>query len=135
YFDQPLNVNLLTQSDSYFDEYFTYVPKVDGVQVGRPQYRYSILNKNKFTNQYETLFKGALFRFYELSQTQATLADTNRFEDYKFTAIVKPVKEEPSIVRPPVKYRVIENTDSKSITVLAELAIGHKKQIAKSVLL
>ena len=133
YFDQPLDVAQLTQSSSYFDEYFTYVPKVDGIQVGRPQYRYSILNKNQFTKQYETLFKGALFRFYELSQTQTSLADTTRFEDYKFTAIVKPVKEDPSVVRQPVKYRVIENTNSKSITVLAELAIGYKSQIAKSV--
>lgn len=133
YFESPLDVTQLTQSDTYFDEYFTYVPKVNGRQVGRPQYRYSILNKNQFTRQYETLFKGSLFRFYELSQSQTSLADTNRFEDYKFTAIVKPVKENPTVVRQPVKYRVIENTDSKSITVVAELAIGHKAQIANSV--
>lgn len=135
YFDQPLNVNSLISTDSYFEQYFTYIPSVDGEQVARPQYRYSVLNKNQFTKQYETLFKGAMFKFYELDSLQKAIADSSRFDDYKFSVILKPVNENPSIIRQPVKYRVIENTNSKSITVLIELAIGGKDLLNNSLLL
>ncbi len=135
YFDQPLLISELISSASYFDEYFTYIPAVDGVQVGRPQYRYSLLSKNKFTGQYETVFKGSLFRFYELTRSQTPVSNSTRFEDYKFTAILKPVKEDPRVVKQPVKYRIIENTDSKSITALIELAVGYKSQLSDSIFL
>ena len=135
YFDQPMLINQLTSSANYFDEYFTYIPTVDGVQVGRPQYRYSLLSKNQFTKQYETVFKGSLFRFYELTTSQTPVSNSTRFEDYKFTALLKPVKEDPNTVKQPVKYRVIENTNSKSITLLIELALGYKAQLDDSIFL
>lgn len=135
YFDQPMLINQLTSSANYFDEYFTYIPTVDGVQVGRPQYRYSLLSKNQFTKQYETVFKGSLFRFYELTTSQTAVSNSTRFEDYKFTALLKPVKEDPTTVNQPVKYRVIENTNSKSITLLIELALGYKAQLNDSIFL
>lgn len=135
YFDQPMLIDQLTSSASYFDEYFTYIPTVDGVQVGRPQYRYSLLSKNQFTKQYETVFKGSLFRFYELTSSQTTVSNSTRFEDYKFTALLKPIKEDPNEVKQPVKYRVIENTNSKSITLLIELALGYKAQLNDSIFL
>jgi hypothetical protein len=92
YFDSPLDINQLINSDQYFETYFTYIPKVNGMEVDRPQFRYSILNKNKFTRQYETLFKGAMFRFYEIDDFGNSVIDTNRFEDYKFSVLLKPVR-------------------------------------------
>jgi hypothetical protein len=130
YFDSPLDINQLINSNQYFETYFTYIPKVNGMEVDRPQFRYSILNKNKFTKQYETLFKGAMFRFYEIDDFGNSVIDTNRFEDYKFSVLLKPVKEVPSITRQPIKYRVIENTTAKTITVLIEVAVGHKDQLS-----
>ena len=134
YFNESLNINSLTSDANYFEQYFTYVPTIDSIQIARPQYRYSILNKNQFNKQYETLFKGALFRFYELAQNGSTVSDTRRFEDYKFSVILKPIKEDPTINRQPVKYRVIENTNSKSITVVIELVIGYKGLLPKDIL-
>lgn len=128
YFDTALDIDQLISSESYFDEYFTYIPTVDSSQVARPQYRYSIINQNQLTKQYETLFKGVLFRFYELTKS----SQVKRFDDYKFTAILKPIKEDPAINRQPVKYRVIENTDSKTITVVIELVIGSKDMLPAS---
>jgi len=122
YFNKPLDLTKLSSNDSYFDEYFTYVPTVNFKQVARPQYRYSIINKNQLTGQYEALFKGTLFRFYELNKTNSV----KRFDDYKFTAILKPIKEDSSVNRRPVNYRVIENTNAKTITVVIELAVGYK---------
>lgn len=134
YFDTPLDIDQLTTSDQYFETYFTYIPKVYGVEVDRQQFRYSILNKNQFTKQYETTFKGASFRFYEIDDFGNTVVDTNRFENYKFSVLVKPVKEIPTETRQPIKYRVIENTNSKSITVLIEIAIGHKGMLDQNTL-
>jgi hypothetical protein len=128
YFDTPLDLSELVSSASYFEEYFTYIPSVDSQQIERPQYRYSVINQNPITKQYETLFKGAMFRFYELSKS----ASIKRFDDYRFTAILKPIQEDISENRQPVKYRVIENTDSKSITVVIELVIGGKSQLPNS---
>ena len=134
YFNESLNINSLISDSNYFEQYFTYVPTLDSVQIARPQYRYSILNKNQFNKQYETLFKGAMFRFYELAQNGSTVSDTLRFEDYKFSVILKPIKEDPTINRQPVKYRVIENTNSKSITLVIELILGHKGLLPENIL-
>jgi len=134
YFDSPIDVNQLVSSSQYFETYFTYIPKVNGVEVDRPQFRYSILNKNLFTKQYETTFKGALFRFYEIDDFGNTVIDTTRFEDYKFSVLLKPVNEIPTFARQPIKYRVIENTNSKSITVLIEVAVGHKGMLDQTIL-
>lgn len=133
YFNESLEIEQLISDQTYFEKYFTYVPSVDSTQIARPQYRYSILNKNQFNKQYETLFKGAMLRFYELAQDGSTIANTTRFEDYKFSILLKPVKEDANINRQPIKYRVIENTNSKSITIVIELAIGHKDQISPAV--
>ena len=130
YFNESLEINQLISDQTYFEKYFTYVPEVDSTQIARPQYRYSILNKNQFNKQYETLFKGAMLRFYELAQDGSTIANTSRFEDYKFSILLKPVKEDATVNRQPIKYRVIENTNSKSITIVIELTIGHKGQIS-----
>lgn len=134
YFDSPIDVDQLTGSTQYFETYFTYIPKVDGFEVDRPQFRYSILNKNQFTKQYETTFKGAKFRFYEIDDFGNSIIDTTRFEDYKFSVLLKPVKEIPTTTRQPIKYRVIENTNAKSVTVLIEIAIGHKAMLDNSIL-
>lgn len=135
YFDKALSISDLTSSATYFEEYFTYLPTVNGVEVDRPQFRYSTLYSNEFTGQYETVFKGAKFIFSELDGNGKVVGKTTRFDGYKFSVLLKPIKEEISEIRQPVKYRVIENTDSKSITVVIELAVGHKDQIPKNLLI
>lgn len=134
YFDSPIDIDQLTGSTQYFETYFTYIPKVNGFEVDRPQFRYSILNKNQFTKQYETTFKGAKFKFYEIDDFGNSIIDTTRFEDYKFSVLLKPIKEIPTVTRQPIKYRVIENTNAKSITVLIEVAIGYKGLLDNSIL-
>lgn len=134
YFNESLSISDLITSPDYFENYFTYLPTLNGIEIGRPQYRYSILNKNAVTNQYETLFKGAMFKFYELNIDGTTVSNSTRFENYKFSILLKPIKEDSTIFRQPVKYRVIENTNSKSITLVIELVIGSKDKISETVL-
>jgi len=133
YFNTPLDVDRLISEPGYFEEYFNYVPESNGVEVGRPQPRYSTLIKNQSTNQYETFFKGSLFRFYELDENLVQRNSTNRFEDYKFSVLLKPIPEKINDSRRPVNYRVIENIEAKALTVLIELAIGNRSQIHRSV--
>ena len=135
YFENPININdLITKSD-YFDEYFTYIPKFNDKQVGHPQFRYSLIYKNPVTLQYETIFKGAKFRFYELDNSGNPIINSTRFTDYKFTCLLKVIPEDPTSLIKPITYRMIENTNSKSITCLIELTLGHYGLINPNVFL
>ena len=143
YFDNPLDEALLLSDPDYFIEYFTYTPKFGENQYGDPidiaptQFRYSNVFKNE-AGQYEAFFKGFKITFNDV--TDATVigengkpvsADqTDRFEDYSFSCILKPVKENfYDQTQPPIKYRVIEHKDHKFILIVIELAIGHLSSI------
>jgi hypothetical protein len=135
YFDSPIDVNRLISDPGYFETYFTYIPTFSGNEVDRAQFRYSKLIKNQFTNQYETIFNGAKFVFSELNGVGAVLPNTTRFDDYNFSILLKPVNEDLSNPQSPIKYRIIENTDAKSILVLIEVALSGKDRISSDLLL
>ncbi len=134
YFDSPFDVNRLISENSYFEKYFTYVPTYSGKEIDRPQFRYSKLIRNQFTNQYETVFNGAKFVFSELNERGDILRRTNRFADYNFSILLKPIEEDLSNPQKPVNYRIIENTDAKSILILIELALSGRDKIGHDLL-
>lgn len=137
YFDTPLNISrLLTESD-YFINYFTYTPKFNDNEISPTQFRYSNIFKNR-AGQYETFFKGFKISFKDVNDSSVIGEDskpvaknqTNRFEDYQFSCILKPIKEDFfDLSQPPIKYRVIEHKDFKFILVIIEIAIGSIDQI------
>jgi hypothetical protein len=135
YFATSLDIENLSTESTYFDEYFTYVPTVDGIEVDRPQFRYSTLYQNDFNGNYETVFKGAKYIFYETDRNGTRINPTGRFDQYRFSVVLKPIKETLYETRKPVNYRVIENTNSKSIVVVVELVLGHKELIPKTMLI
>jgi len=135
YFDSPLDINRLISEPAYFEDYFTYVPKFNGSEIDRPQFRYSKLIRNQFTNQYETIFNGAKFIFSEKNASGEILPTTTRFNDYNFSILLKPVKESLTNPQNPIEYRIIENTDSKSILILIEVALSGIDKIAKNLLI
>ena len=128
YFDEPLSVSSLINESAYFERYFTYIPTFDGVEIDRPQFRYSKLIKDEFSNQYTTVFNGAKFVFSEIVNDQISIT-TDRFEDYNFSILLKPIPEDLTGPQSPVKFRVIENTNAKSILILIELALSDISQI------
>jgi hypothetical protein len=134
YFDSALDIKQLINNPAYFEEYFTYIPKYNESEIDRPQFRYSKLIKNQFTNQYETVFNGAKFIFSELNSRGDVLANTTRFEDYNFSILLKPVKEDLTRPQNPISYRIIENTDAKSILILIEVALSGRDEIANALL-
>jgi hypothetical protein len=143
YFDVPLDITRLLSEPDYFIEYFTYTPafgiNVHGEQidVAPTQFRYSSVFKN-IAGQYETFFKGFKLLLKDVTNSSVlgedgkpvAKKDTSRFENYKFSCILKPVKEVfTDITQPPIKYRVIEHTDYKFITIVIEIALGSLDQI------
>ena len=134
YFDQPIDVNKVITDSAYFEKYFTYLPIYEGEEIDRPQFRYSKLQRNQYTNQYETIFNGAKFVFSELNEFGNVVPITNRFNDYNFSILLKPVPE--NIVDPqkPINYRIIENLDAKSILILIEVALSGRNKIGYELL-
>ena len=66
-----------------------------------------------------------LFRsFSELKDTGEILSNTNRFADYNFSILLKPIAEDLEKPQSPVSYRIIENMDAKSILILIEIALS-----------
>lgn len=134
YFNSPLDINLLISEASYFEKYFTYVPTLDNIELDFPQFRYSKLMNNSFSRQYNTLFNGIQFKFSEVDSNGLVLPGTTRFEDYNFSILLKPVPEDLINPQSPIKYRVIENINAKSILILIEVALGDISKISNELL-
>ena len=144
YFDKPLDITKLLSDPNYFIEYFTYTPKfgtdVNGedLDVAPTQFRYSEVFKN-IAGQYEAFFKGFKLIFNVVNPNSTVFGadgkpvandSTSRFDDYKFSCVLKPVKEDFfNRDQPPIRFRFIEHTDYKFITLVIELAIGSIDQI------
>jgi hypothetical protein len=132
YFDQPFDLNRALTEKDYFVNYFTYTPTFNGSEVGRTQFRYSPINKD-FLNEFSCFFKGFKINFKEyidpnnLDNAGIPIPNPNstRFKDYRFTSLLKLVKEEINDdTKPPLKYRFIEHKDFKFVILLIELNIG-----------
>jgi len=141
YFDKPLDLNLLLTDKDYFINYFTYTPKIevggDDFDVAQTQFRYSKLFKNR-AGQYETFF-GFKVQFRDVVDSTVLGEDSrpqfntqsNRFDDYKFSCILKPVKEDfYDQSKPPIKYEIIEHKDFKFILLVIKLYIGDESSIS-----
>ena len=143
YFDKPLDITKLLSDPNYFIEYFTYTPKFgtdingEDLDVAPTQFRYSEVFKN-IAGQYEAFFKGFKLIFNDVHNSTVFGADgkpvatdsTSRFDGYKFSCVLKPVKEDFfNRDQPPIRFRFIEHTDYKFITLVIELAIGSIDQI------
>ncbi len=132
YFENPFDLNEALTDPNYFINYFTYTPTFNGEEVSRTQTRYSPIKKD-FLDQYSCFFKGFKINFKEYidsnnldsSGKPIPNPDSTRFEDYKFTTLLKLSKEDINEDGlPPISYKFIEHTDFKFIILLIELNIG-----------
>jgi hypothetical protein len=134
YFDQPFSADEMVADPTYFKRYFTYIPMLNGREIDRPQFRYSKLYRDQFSNQFSTVFNGAKFTFSELAEDGSILESTKRFEDYNFSILLKPIEEKIFEAQDLIKYRVIENVDAKSIVILIEMPIGSVENVNSQLL-
>jgi hypothetical protein len=132
YFETPFSETSLLSDPEYFINYFTYTPSFSGKEVGDTQFRYSSVFKNN-AGQYDTFFKGFKLTFKDVTDSTVLGEDgkpvakdtTDRFEGYRFSCLLKPVKERIiDQTQAPIKYKVIEHKDFKFILIVIEVAIG-----------
>ena len=133
YFEIGLDDTALVNDPMYFINYFTYTPTtLAGKEVADTQFRYSSLIKNS-AGQYEAFFKGFKIAFKDVTDPTVFGADgkpvanenSTRFEGYKFSCILKPVKEDINDqTQQPVSYKVIEHRDNKFIVIIIEVVLG-----------
>ena len=90
-------------------------------------------------NRFETFLKGFKVSFNDVINVNdigpdgkpVANSNSNRFEDYKFSCILKTVKEDINDpTKPPVKYRIIEHKDFKFIVIIIELYVGSVTDIS-----
>lgn len=139
YFDTPFNPQLAVSQEGYFEDYFIFTPSYlkNGVMspCARTQYRFSQIKKEPLTTLAKTIFKGIKFVFKdvvlntterELSGALKYVRDSNRFNGYRFTSILKVIEDSPYSGENPIKFKFIESKDFKFITLLIELRLNHK---------
>lgn len=84
---------------------------------------------------YETIFRGCKIVLKKRSDTYFDgSVESDRYikyyrgyEDYKFSAILRAIPEDNSIIQPPVKYQVIENDQQKFILFVCDVVIKDQK--------
>ena len=139
YFDTPFNPQLAVTQEGYFEDYFIFTPSYlkEGIPTpcARTQYRFSQIKKDSLTGLAKTIFKGIKFVFKEvvpntiereLSGSLKYVRDSNRFNGYRFTSILKVIEDTPYSGENPIKFKFIESKDFKFITLVIELRLNHK---------
>ena len=137
YFDEPFDLNRALTEDGYFIDYFTYTPKYDGSEVGRTQTRYSPISKDGL-GEYSAFLKGFRIKFkdyidpnnLDISGRPVFNTNSNRFEDYRFTSLLKVNRVDINDdTVPPIRYRMIEHKDFKFIILLIEINLSGSESV------
>jgi len=139
YFDTPFDPTLAVTQEGYFEDYFIFTPSYLNNSVltpcARTQYRFSQVKKDKLTGLAKTIFKGIKFVFKEvvpnttekeLSGALKYVRESNRFNDYRFTSILKVIEDTPYSGENPIQFKFIESRDFKFITLVIELRLNKK---------
>jgi len=112
-----------TEVNNDFSDYFYYQIKNDSdLEIAPAHQRFSFIKYNHSTNLSETFFKGIKFVFYEDGDE---FKDNNRFDKYRFTILLQPIKETLQTDQPPFTVEFIENENNKYIILLIKLYIGY----------
>ena len=142
YFDTPFDPELAVTQEGYFEDYFIFTPSYLKNNVltpcARTQYRFSQIKKDSLTGLAKTIFKGIKFVFKEVvpNTTETELSgalkyvrESNRFNNYRFTSILKVIEEIPYAGQNPIQFKFIESKDFKFITLVIELRVGKKSSL------
>jgi len=136
YFPEPFDLTKALTESGYFIDYFTYTPTYLSKEVGQTQTRYSPIRKNNL-GIYETFFKGFKIRFKDYIDADNLNEagkpefnfNSNKYDGYKFTTLLKPIKENINDASAPIRYRFIEHEEFKFVILLIELNIGSSESI------
>ena len=137
--------SLLTDANpslrDYFLDYFsiegedfnTYYPGSTTIDKIDLTERYSIFDFNSSSGYSETLFRGAKVRikrtFTDYTQGESVnyISDDSFYDEYKFSCVIRPVKNIKEEIQTPVKIKVLENRTFKNITFVIEIVIDDER--------
>lgn len=135
----PYDLDLSKLSDSnpnglygdYFSNFFTVddkdygVDPVTGLSNNKINTKelFTILNYNKGSGYYEALFKGLKYQFLEksINNNNNIIQNSRKYENYKFSCILRVVDEDLVNIQSPVTFEFIENETYKNITFVITL--------------
>lgn len=131
-------VNASPSEESYFISTFTVdpvdYPGIYSTPTASTKEFFTPLTYNNFggstTGFYETLFRGVKITFRRRSTLPNPQTDSEKyvpgyrgFEGYNFSAILRAVPQDDSIIQPPVRYEFIENVTQKSILFVCYVVV------------
>jgi hypothetical protein len=120
----------------YLSSYFTVEPgDYPQEYVDEKNYTkelFSSFQYNPASSYYETIFRGikvVLKKRVEnyTSSTSKYIPNYRGYEDYKFSAILRIVNEDDSIIQAPVSYEVIENAQQKFVLFVCNLVMKDQR--------
>jgi len=93
---------------------------------------------NQASGYYETIFRGVKIVLKKRSGVENTgtiesltddryIKNYRGYEDYKFSAILRAIPEDNSIIQSPVKYSVIENEEQKFVLFVCDFIVKDQK--------
>lgn len=127
FFDDPLDMSSLVDANpslsDYFLSYFTYAPSNSAPY----QERFSIFRKDAGVTT--TMFRGMRMVVRDVisgapitpSGKPQYKVDSDRFVGYKFSAILRVVKEDPNVIQAPVTISFHNNETTKSIVCVIDV--------------
>lgn len=123
----------------YLSSYFTVEPSDYTSEFSDPTFYtkelFTPLVYSEASGYYETIFRGCKIVLKKRSDTffdgsvesDRYVKNYRGYEDYKFSAILRAVREDNTVIQPPVKYQVIENDQQKFILFVCDVVIKDQK--------
>lgn len=120
----------------YLSSYFTVEPEdYASTYVDSKSYTkelFTFFTYNPASTYYETVFRGVKVVLKKRSPISTGLTDRyvpnyRGYEDYKFSAILRVIEEDNSIIQAPVSYEVIENNQQKFVLFVCNLVIKDQR--------
>lgn len=113
----------------YFTDYFTFQP----AENTPDQERYNVFDFNQETGLCEAFFRGIKIRIKEvIKDTQIQQIQgikppfkdrSTRYAGYKFSVLLRPIKQDPNVIQAPVNLTISENKTHKTILFTIDLVI------------
>jgi hypothetical protein len=123
----------------YLSSYFTVEPSDYTEEFSDTSFYtkelFTPLVYSEASGYYETIFRGCKIVLKKRSDTDFDgsvesdryVKNFRGYEDYKFSAILRAVREDDTVIQAPVKYQVIENDQQKFILFVCDVVVRDQK--------
>lgn len=135
YFFEELNdtYDFSSLKRDWFSQYFSTGFPIEKAKDGNNVYqsvktdpleKYSYFNYENFSNQTFTFFRGYRLHIDEIDQVTGEPISTQKYNNYKFSVIIKSEEENPQINQDPIEFKTIVNEKWKFITIVITVRVS-----------